>query len=80
MRANVVSKSNSVNNKKNLLNISKSSASNHVLAIRNQSSKATTKNKVLTVVKTTNGAASFSASSQVKLKKYLYNVRKNSTN
>ncbi|QED66176.1 autotransporter outer membrane beta-barrel domain-containing protein [Escherichia coli] len=43
-------------------------------------SEATTGNEVLTVVKTTDGAASFSASSQVELGGYLYDVRKNGTN
>ncbi len=67
MRADVVGEGNGVNNKGDLLNISGSSAGNHVLAIRNQGSEATTGNEVLTVVKTTDGAASFSASSQVEL-------------
>ncbi|EHP7901521.1 pertactin family autotransporter [Escherichia coli] len=80
MRADVVGEGNGVNNKGDLLNISGSSAGNHVLAIRNQGSEATTGNEVLTVVKTTDGAASFSASSQVELGGYLYDVRKNGTN
>ena len=71
MRADVVGEGNGVNNKGDLLNISGSSAGNHVLAIRNQGSEATTGNEVLTVVKTTDGAASFSASSQVELGGYL---------
>ena len=53
MRADVVGEGNGVNNKGDLLNISGSSAGNHVLAIRNQGSEATTGNEVLTVVKTT---------------------------
>lgn len=51
MRADVVGEGNGVNNKGDLLNISGSSAGNHVLAIRNQGSEATTGNEVLTVVK-----------------------------
>ncbi len=45
----------------------------------NQGSEATTGNEVLTVVITTDGAASFSASSQVELGD-MSDVRKNGTN
>ena len=80
MRADVVGEGDGVNNAGDLLNISGSSAGNHVLTIRNQGSEATTGNEVLTVVQTPDGAASFTASSQVELGGYLYDVRKNGTN
>ena len=80
MRADVVGEGDGVNNAGDLLNISGSSAGNHVLTIRNQGSEATTGHEVLTVVQTPDGAASFTASSQVELGGYLYDVRKNGTN
>lgn len=80
MRADVVGEGDGVNNAGDLLNVSGSSAGNHVLTIRNQGSEATTGNEVLTVVQTPDGAASFTASSQVELGGYLYDVRKNGTN
>lgn len=80
MRADVVGEGDGVNNAGDLLNVSGSSSGNHVLTINNQGSEATTGNEVLTVVQTADGAASFTASSQVELGGYLYDVRKNGTN
>ena len=77
MRADIVG--DGVSNAGDLLNVTGSSSGQHVLTIRNQGSQATTGNEVLTVVHTPDGAASFTASSQVELGGYLYDVRKNGT-
>lgn len=77
LRTDIVGDGDGVNNIGDKLVVTGTSAGSHLLTIMNRGSLATTGNEVLTVVETADGAATFSATSEVELGGYLYNVRKN---
>lgn len=80
LRTDIVGDGDGVNNAGDKLVVTGTSAGDYSLTVLNRGSLATTGNEILTVVETTDGAASFTSTSEVELGGYLYDVRKNGNN